>query len=150
MSILVTLIEMNDNTLDYNAYKDVVSQDSGLYHNIKLLLEKINFSHVWASQGTFSKSKLLHAITVKLKDSYVTFWRECIFDDDRTNLPTGNGNKLRTYRTFKTSYSLENYLLSSSNSKIEIQVFAKIRISSHKLVDIENCHCKREYVSSVK
>ena len=52
--------------------------------------------------------------------------------------------------TFKTSYSLENYLLSSSNSKIEIQVFAKIRISSHKLVDIENCHCKREYVSSVK
>ena len=40
------------------------------------------------NQGTFSKSKLLHAITVKLKDSYVTFWRQCIFDDDRTNLPT--------------------------------------------------------------
>ena len=38
---------------------------------------------------------LLHAVTVKLKDSYVTFWRECIFDDDRTDLTTGNGNKLR-------------------------------------------------------
>ena len=62
----------------------------------------------------------------------VTFWRECLFDDDRTNVPTGNGNKLRTYRTFKTSYSLENYLLSSSNSKTEIHTFAKIRISSHK------------------
>ena len=43
----------------------MVSQDSGFHHNIKLLLEKINFSHVWANQGTFSKSKLLHAVTVK-------------------------------------------------------------------------------------
>ena len=62
---------------------------SEFHHNIKLLLEKINFSHVWANQCTFSKSKLLHAVTVKLKYSYVTFWRECVFDDDRTHLPTG-------------------------------------------------------------
>ena len=40
---------------------------------------------------------------------------------------------IKTYRTFKTSYCLENYLLSSYNSRKEISTYAKIRISCHKL-----------------
>ena len=99
-------------------------------HKIKLFLGKINFSHVWANQNTFSKAKLLHAVTARLKDSYISFWRKCLFDDSAN---VTNGNKLRTYRTFKTSYCLENYLLSSNNSRKEISTFAKIRISCHKL-----------------
>ena len=73
---------------------------------------------------------MLHAVTARLKDSYISFWRICLFDDSAN---VTNGNKLRTYRTFKTSYSLENYLLSSNNSRKEISTFAKIRISCHKL-----------------
>ena len=71
-----------------------------------------------------------HAVTVRLKDSYISFWRKCLFDDSAN---VTNGNKLRTYRTLKTSYCLENYLLSSNNSRKEISTFAKIRISCHKL-----------------
>ena len=91
------ILELNDAYLLNNAYLDVM----------KLFLKKLNFPHVWANQSTFSKAKLLHAVTVKLKDSYVSFWRKCLFDDS-SNVTTGNGNKLRTYRTFKTSYCLEN------------------------------------------
>ena len=80
--------------------------------------------------STFSKAKLLHAVTVRLKDSYISFCRKCLFDDSAT---VTNVNKLRTYRTFKTSYCLENYLLSSNNSRKEISTFTKIRISCHKL-----------------
>ena len=124
------VIELNDNNMVYNAYSDEISRDTGFSHKIKLFREKINFSHVWTNQSTFSKAKLLHAVTVRLKDFYISFWRKCLFDDSAN---VTNGNKLRTYRTFKTSYCLENYLLSSNNSRKEISTFAKIRISCHKL-----------------
>ena len=86
--LLVTLIELNDNNLVYNAYSDEISRDTGFSHKIKLFLDKINFSHVWTNQSTFSKAKLLHAVTVRLKDSYISFWRKCSFDDTaRKNMP---------------------------------------------------------------
>ena len=124
------VIELNDNNLVYNAYSDEISRDTGFSHKIKLFMEKINFSHVWTSQSTFSKAKLLHTVTVRLKDSYISFWRKHLFDDSAN---VTNGNKLTTYWTFKTSYCLENYLLSSNKSRNEISTFAKIRISCHKL-----------------
>ena len=62
-------------------------------NTVKLFLEKINFSHVWTNQCISSKAKLLHEVTVRLKDSYISFWRKCLFDD--------SSNKLRTYLTFK-------------------------------------------------
>ena len=54
-----------------------------------------------------------------------------LFDDSGN---AANGNKLRTYRTFKSSYCLEKYLLTSVNPRKEISTFAKIRISCHKLL----------------
>ena len=51
------------------------------------------------NQSTFSKAKLLHAVTVKSKDYYVSFLRKCLFDDS-SNVTTGNGSKLRAYHTF--------------------------------------------------
>ena len=73
---------------------------------------------------------MLHAVTVRLKDSYIPFWRKCLFDDSAN---VTYGNKLRTHHTFKTSYCLENYLLSRNNSRKEISTFANIRISCYKL-----------------
>ena len=67
---------------------------------------------------------------LKLKDSYISFWRKCLFDDSKNAI---NGNKLRTYRTLKTAYCLQNYLSSSNNSRKEISTYTKIRISCHKL-----------------
>ena len=66
--------ELNDNNFVYNAYSDEISRDTGFGHKIKLFLEKINFSHVRTNQSTFSKAKLLHAVTVRLKDSYLLWF----------------------------------------------------------------------------
>ena len=138
------ILEMKDDNLINNAYRDVISCDSGFHHNMKLFLEKLNFSHVWANQSTFSKANLLHAVTTKLKDSYVSFWSKCLFDDS-SNVTTGNGNKLRTYRTFKTSYCHDLVII---QEKKLVSTFAKNRISCHKLRIEEGRHrnylCKRE------
>ncbi|MCU7801521.1 MAG: hypothetical protein KZQ70_15660 [gamma proteobacterium symbiont of Lucinoma myriamae] len=112
------------------AYKDSCNIKKGFGNNFKIFLQKINFSHVWENQGTFSKTRLLHAVVIRLKDSYVSFWKSALFDDSKN---PNNGNKLRTYRNFKTEYRLEKYLLSSDNPRQEITIFAKIRLSSHKL-----------------
>ena len=69
-----------------------------------------------------SKSKLVNAITAKLKDSYTTYWHDLIFDDRQNPI---NGNKLRTYRKLKNEYRLEKYLLSNKNSRAEILLFVK-------------------------
>ena len=66
----VHVMELNDNNLVHIAYSDEISRDKEFSHKIKLFLQKINFSHVWANQSTVSKAKLLHAVTAKLKDSY--------------------------------------------------------------------------------
>ena len=49
------VIELKDNNLVYKAYNDEISRDTGFSHKIKLFLEEINFSHVWANQSTFPK-----------------------------------------------------------------------------------------------
>ena len=85
-------------------------------------LMKLNFSHVWENQGTFSKARLVNAITAKLKDSYTTYWHNLIFADSQNPI---NGNKLRTYRKIKNEYRLEKYLLSNGNSRAEISTFCK-------------------------
>ena len=59
-------------------------------------------------------------LKLHVKDSYTSFWRKCLFDDSKNVI---NGNKLRTYRNLKTAYSLENYLLSSNNSRTEISTY---------------------------
>ena len=101
---------MKSNKLVYSSYRDSYSSDTGFSNTFQLFLDKVNFSHVWVNQITFSKTRLLNA--VMLKDSYISFWRKCLFDDSKNAI---NGNKLRTYRTFKTTCCPEKYLLSSIN-----------------------------------
>jgi hypothetical protein len=43
----------------------------GLCSKIKLVLAEIGFTHVWVNQGTFSKSKLLHSLSIKLEHRYI-------------------------------------------------------------------------------
>ena len=102
----------------------------GFAQKFKIFLHNIGFSHLWNNQSTFSKKRLLHAVMNKLKDSYTHFWKSIIYDDSK-NQP--NGNKLRTYRTFKICYERETYLFVNELSRNEISTFAKLRISSHDL-----------------
>ena len=74
-----------------------------------------------------------------LKDSYINFWTDKIHDDSKS-LP--NGNKLRTYRTFKSLYERETYLFVNELPKMEISTFAKLRISAHDLHIEKGRHTK--------
>ena len=81
----------------------------------------------------------------KLKDSYIHFWKSKIYDDSK-NQP--NGNKLRTYRTFKTCYEKETYLFVNELSRNEISTFAKLRISSHDLHIEKKVGIERSYLAN--
>jgi hypothetical protein len=94
----------------------------------KLLLADIGFTHVWVNQGTFSKSKLLHSLSIKLEDRYSNHWKKLLFNDDNKN----GGNKLRTYRKLKNSYKMEKFLHSDVD-KFALFTFVKIRISNSNL-----------------
>jgi hypothetical protein len=64
----------------------------------------------------------------KLKEIYINHWTEKLWDDKRVN----GGNKLRTYRQFKTSFELEPYLLHVKNCKSRKEL-CRFRISAHRL-----------------
>lgn len=130
ISFWLHIIESDNNKLVRKAYNESCQFIKGFGSNLKVALNKLNFTHVWDNQDTFSKSRLMNAVTLKLKESYTAFWKNKLFDDSENPI---NGNKLRTYRKFKTDYSLEKYLLSSDNSKEEISTFCKLRLSAHKL-----------------
>ena len=69
------LLSANANTLIYHSYQENTLRKDGLCSKIKLLLAEIGFTHVWVNQGTFSKSKLLHSLSIKLEDRYINHWK---------------------------------------------------------------------------
>ena len=117
---LVHIIQSKDTKLVKISYEDTCNINKGFGNIFRTFLMKLNFSHVWENQGTFSKAGLVNAITAKLKDSYTTYWHNVIFDDSQNPI---NGNKLRTHRKLKNEY-----LLSNENARAEISTFCKIRV----------------------
>jgi hypothetical protein len=60
------LLSAHANSLIYHSYQENALLKDGLCSKIKLLLAEIGFTHVWVNQCTFSKSKLLHSLSIKL------------------------------------------------------------------------------------
>jgi hypothetical protein len=85
-------LSANANSLIYHSYQENTLRKDGLCSKIKLLLAEIEFTHVWVNQGTFSKSKLLHSLSIKLEDRYtcINHWKKLLFNADNKN----GGNKL--------------------------------------------------------
>ena len=139
------LLNLQEDSLAYQSYKDRMNFPKGFAQKFKIFLHNIGFfSHLWNNQNTFSRTRLLHAVMNKLKDSYTHFWKGKIYDDSKSQ---PNGNKLRTYGTFKISYERETYLFVNELSRNEISTFAKLRISSHDL-HIEKVDIERPYLAN--
>ena len=113
--ILSFWIYLKEISLAYQSYQDSMNFPKGFAQKFKIFLHNIDFSHIWNNQNTFSKKRLVHAVTNKLKDSYIKFWKNKIHDDSKNQ---SNGNKLRTYRIFKTCYERETYLFVNELSKM--------------------------------
>jgi hypothetical protein len=72
------LLSTNANSLIYYSYQENTLRKDGLCSKIKLLLAEIGFTHVWVNQCTFSKSKLLHSLSItgKLEERYINHWKK--------------------------------------------------------------------------
>ena len=118
----------SDDRLLYDAYQANSCISDGFYSKIKILLNKLNFSLTWENHGTFSKTKLLKAIILKLNENFVSFWKSSIYNDENSE----HGNKLRTFRKVKSGFKMEKYLLYNFDKNI-VHNFTKLRISNSKL-----------------
>jgi hypothetical protein len=61
-------------------------------------------------------------------EKFIDFWKRKLFNDQRIE----GGNKLRTYRLFKSNHTMEKYLHIIKN-KNHRQALTKLRVSNHKL-----------------
>jgi hypothetical protein len=122
------LLSSNTNSLIYHSYQENTLRKDGLCSKIKLFLAEIGFTYAWVNQGTFSKPKLLHSLSIKLEDRYINHWKTLLFNGDNKN----GGDKLRTYRKLKNSYMMEKFVHSDVD-KFALSIFVKIRISNSNL-----------------
>ena len=108
----------------YNAY-EYNKQSNSLWWKI---ITKINRETV----GTLNEKTHLISLRKSIKASYVNHfvssWEKELFSDDRKNF----GNKLRTYRTFKSKFGTEAYLLKNKNI-VDRSNISRLRLSCHKL-----------------
>lgn len=77
---------------------------------------------------SISKQTLINNVSESLKRKHNMNWHSAIFKDD----PTGSGNKLRTYKLFKSNFSLEKYIILVKNSSHR-KSLTRLRISAHDL-----------------
>ena len=107
----------------------------------------LHFIDVDITDKIFNLSMYVRKINSKLREMFKLGWKEELFNDDRKG---GFGNKLRTYRKYKTAFRTEDYLLKSSPSNLKS--IARFRLSSHRLnieslryvkprIEPQNCLC---------
>ena len=128
------LVNLKDNTLAKDTYYHSFSNDIGICNKLKLFLTSLNFTHVWENQNTPSIRGLIRAITSKIKERYITYWRSCLNENNHNYV-----SKLRTYKDIKKDYKLESYLLTDVDKEF-VSFFSKLRISNSKLMIEEGRH----------
>ena len=107
---------------------DEIKSSFGDY--IKKFLRIIGFEHIWQNKGTFSKRKLINAVERKLIERYNSFFKEAI--NGRITVKGRTLDKLRTFKTFKNNYKLENYLCMKVDKHLIFNL-AELRNSNHQL-----------------
>lgn len=113
------------------AYTDLIQPNSNVPNpkspnwatKIKHMWTQCHLEGVWDNQGTKYKHKTINLLKTSLLEIYDESWWSQINNDD---------SKLRTYKAFKSSPSLENYLLEIPDVQ-KRKEFTKLRISSHQL-----------------
>ena len=61
---------------------------------VKNILTDLGFSHVWDNQGTFNASSLVVCIKAKLKERFISYWKNCMKSE-------AGMDKLRTLEQYK-------------------------------------------------
>ena len=121
----------NEYILSQIAYNDIKWEENKAFWSkkIKSLLEQIGLGDLWmkAHYGHYGD-----IIRQRLKDIELQRWLSEINNDTRKD--AYQGNKMRTYRLFKTidNYKCEDHLHQVTNTRHRIAL-TKLRLSNHKL-----------------
>lgn len=89
------------------------------------MLHDLGFSHVWNNHSTFNSGSLLASIKNKLKERFISFWKQRLLGDETKK-------KLRTYRLLKHKFGIEPYLEDIQDKSIR-KCLSSFRISTHRL-----------------
>ena len=138
------LISLPENRLIVDALNSNIRlHENGTYSwisMVKYILESTGMQHIWINRQTDNKNKILKTLKCNLQKNYVNLFLKSMHDDE-LNMP--NGNKLRTYRTFKKNHIKEEYLTLIRNRDIRSSV-SKFRLSSHNLMIEKGRHTKTD------
>ena len=96
------------------------------YNNMKCIMHKCSIS---PSLETANLSMIIKTVKNYLQNEFIKGWKSDLFNDTRSK---GHGNKLRMYRTFKTTFVKESYL-NDCTIKKHRQAFARLRLGAHRL-----------------
>ena len=113
----------HSNPLMINTYNEMQSMydiKNTLHGRIMQLINKHGINMKSHPHYIYQKLK------ITLRNQYSKYWKNKLFDD-----PKRNGNKLRSYRTYKDKFQKEEYL--KLNSKSLRGTLARLRLSAHNL-----------------
>ena len=114
----------------YNAYKHNYDNNTPWLKDVKKCLHLAGLTLELVSASKYNINTIVERAVNYCKLKFREGWREELFNDQRRR--EGCGNKLRTYRIFKTSFGHEEYLY-KCKSQIHRKNLTRLRLSSHKL-----------------
>ena len=122
------ITQMPENTLVKQAYN--LSMESEIFQSewlesVKFFLQHIGMEYCFQNPTALNNHQFVKACKDKLKEKVIEQWEIYMSN-------VGGGNKLRFYKTFKSSFNREPYLDSVSDFHLR-KVITKFRCSDHTL-----------------
>ena len=129
VKFLYRIMEMPDCSYLYAAYTEIINMGtSGSWlQSIVKILEKSTVGIPDLHNANCGK-EIINTIKRDMSEEFIKQWKSELFND-RGN---ANGNKLRSYRLYKNTFKMEEYLLQVSYKPYR-STLAKLRLSAHKL-----------------
>ena len=121
-----------DNKLLRKIYDSIKSNEPTIYKNgLGGFVDKIH-KIFGLNQATNAKSSqhIVKNLRTVLRGKFLSYWRENIHSNFSKSNKTG-GNKLRTYKLFKTQFKREKYLELPNYS--DRKLMARFRVGAHRL-----------------
>ena len=148
ISFWARLLTLDNSRIAKQAYLDQIihATNSNWAMEIKTLLFQNGFGYIWdlqqEEQYDYTKIKQIYKqFKQRLEDIERQNWLSSLYDDNRKSF---GGNRLRTFREFKTEYKLEEYLIKVSDIEHR-RALTKLRISDH-ILQIERGRYSKDYI----
>ena len=122
-------LSVPDNIILHNAFVEskTISARCGWFKNVKSIMTKCGISI--DSVLYKDKQSIITQVKNYFQNVFIKQWKSELSNDSRNK---DHGNKLRTYRSFKTTFAREHYLNACLN-KAHCSSFAKLRLGAHNL-----------------